>query len=370
MERITSSNRLLAAPLIVSIVLGLILMSAILPMVKMDPKNIPIGLVVADEGEIGEKLAGRLMENAPELVKFKRFDSVEQLQRAMDDRDVYGALVFPADLSAKIGTMQTDAPEKATIQIYINEGANVTVSTMVQTALTNMVSMIGTQISSQMLGAMKSPVQPGKVRDYANPVQSEIIKVNETGDLGNAPIAFLTVTWFTSLVGGVVLYLAGRKRTFESKVVKLKFNVLQSILPFAYALIAGYVATWYSTWLLGFDLENFNRVALYLALCVAAFTFMIFATLRWLKLPSIAIYILLMFFSMPAVQLAPEMLPAFYRDYIVSWLPIRLYAEGMKEVLFFSEDLINRYSVPMLWVLAVALVLVWVKNLGEKPKTN
>nr|MBO2497895.1 hypothetical protein [Bacillota bacterium] len=97
---------------------------------------------------------------------------------------------------------------------------------------------------------------------------------------------------------------------------------------------------------------------------------MIFATLRWLKLPSIAIYILLMFFSMPAVQLAPEMLPAFYRDYIVSWLPIRLYAEGMKEVLFFSEDLIHRYSVPMLWVLAVALVLVWVKNLGEKPKTN
>lgn len=100
------------------------------------------------------------------------------------------------------------------------------------------------------------------------------------------------------------------------------------------------------------------------------FTFMIFATLRWLKLPSIAIYILLMFFSMPAVQLALEMLPAFYRDYIVSWLPIRLYAEGMKEVLFFSEDLIHRYSVPMLWVLAVALVLVWVKNLGEKPKTN
>src|SRR5699024_314311 len=146
-------------------------------------------------------------------------------------------------------------------------------------------------------------------------------------------MAYMMVAWFTSLIGGVVLYLLGNKRSFASRAGKLKFNTLQSIMPFVYALIAGYVATWYSTWLLGFDLEHFNRVAIFIAICVASFTFMIFATLRWLKLPSIIIYVLLMFFSMAAVQMAPEMLPAFYRDYILPWLPMRIYADGLKEVL-------------------------------------
>ena len=94
---------------------------------------------------------------------------------------------------------------------------------------------------------------------------------------------------------------------------------------------------------------------------------MIFATLRWLKLPSIVIYVLLMFFSMAAVQMAPEMMPVFYRDYVVSWLPLRIYADGLKEVLFFSQNVINPYSMSLIWILVVALVIVWIKNLVEKP---
>lgn len=63
---------------------------------------------------------------------------------------------------------------------------------------------------------------------------------------------------------------------------------------------------------------------------------------------------------MSAVQLPLEMMPSFYRDYIVSWLPIRIYADGLREVLFFSKDLINHF---------VALTLLWLKNIFEKPKT-
>lgn len=396
MKKAANSNRLFIVPILVVIVLGLILMPAVYPMVKMNPKEVPIGLVTADEGEMGAKLADTLVKNAPDLVKFTQFESLEKLESAMNEREVYGALVFPADFSAKVFTLQSDAPEKAIVQIYINEGANPTVSTLMQTALTNMVSMMNTQLSSQMLtvlqektdemkeqlapvfqaqgdnsplaqaGKMISPIQPSQVQNYANPVQSEIIKVHATGELSNAPIAFLMVTWLTSLIGGVVLYLIGNKREFASKADKLKFNALQSVMPFVYAPIAGYVVTWYSTWIFGFEFEHFNRTALYIAICVAAFTFMIYATLRWLRLPSIIIYVLLMFFSMAAVQLVPEMLPAFYRDFIASWLPIRIYADGLREVLFFSHDLMNSYSVILIWILVVSLLLVWIKNLGEK----
>ena len=53
---------------------------------------------------------------------------------------------------------------------------------------------------------MISPIQPNKVQDFANPLQSEVIKFNETGDLSNAPMAYMIVTWLTSLIGAVVLY--------------------------------------------------------------------------------------------------------------------------------------------------------------------
>lgn len=400
LDKLANSNRLFMVPIIFVIVLGLIFMTAILPMLNMNPKDVPIGIVSADEGEMGAILAGTLLKNAPEIVKFTQFESTEALEKAMDKREVYGALVLPADFSAKVATLQTDTPEKATVQIYINEGANASVSTLVQTALSNMVTVMNTQLSTQMLTAVQektdamkeqlapvlqaqgedsplvqaseliSPIQPSKVQDFANPVQSEVIKFNETGDLGNAPMAFVMITWLTSIIGAVVLYLVGSKRSFTVRADKLKFNTLQSILPFVYALVAGYVATLYSMWLYGFEFEHFNRVALYLALCVVAFTFMIFATLRWLKLPSIIFYVLLMFFSMSAVTLAPEMLPSFYRDYIVSWAPMRIYSDGLRELLFFSGDFINNYSIIIIWILIVATVLVWVKNLIEKTETK
>lgn len=73
---------------------------------------------------------------------------------------------------------------------------------------------------------------------------------------------------------------------------------------------------------------------------------------------------------MSAVQLLPEMMPSFYRDYIVSWLPIRIYADGLREVLFFSKDLINHYSVILIWIMVAALTLLWLKNIFDKPKTT
>lgn len=396
MNKLKNSNRIFILPIIVALVFGLIIMPAIMPIIKVDPKDVPIGLVVTDEGDIGTTLAEELPKNAPDIVKFIQYDSMKDLKVAMDEREVYGALELPSDFSSKVATLQTDSPQKATANIYINEGANMSAATLTETALTNMVAMLNKQLSTQMLTAVEdqteqmkeqlepvlqaqedgsplaeigdliSPIQPSKVQDFANPIVLEVIKVHETGDLGNAPTAFLTITWIVSLIGAVMLYLAGTDRTFRSKAEKMKFNTIQSVMPFVYALATGYVATWYSTWILGFEFESFNRVALYIAICIAAFTFMIFATLRWLKLPSIAIFIVLMFFSMAAVQMPAEMMPAFYRDYIFSWLPLRIYADGLKEVLFFSKDLINSYSSILIWILIIGLVLVWIKNIIEK----
>lgn len=399
MDKLANSNKIFILPIIAVIILGLIFMPANIPTVKMSPKNLPIGLVILDKGETGETLSKALLANAPDAVKFTQYKSIAALNQAMDDKKVYGALAIPEDFSRKLASLQTEVPEKATMQIYINEGANSAVAAVVQTTLTAMVSAMNTNVSTQMLAAVQektdemksklepalkaqgensplatignmiSPISPEKVQDFANPIQSEVIKVHEVKGLAAVPASLLTVTWLASIVGAIILYLSGNKRLFTSKKSKLQFNVLQSVLPFIYAIVGGYLITWYSTWILGFDYTSFNKVALFVALSIAAFMLMIFATLRWLKLPSITIFILLMFFSMAAVQLAPEMIPAFYRDYVVSWLPLRFFVEGLKEVLFYNHEVFNHYGIILLGIIVVALIVVWIKNVVEKVKT-
>src|SRR5699024_5356832 len=289
---------------------------------------------------------------------------------------------------------------KAVANIYVNEGANAMAATMVETALTNMVSMLNDQISNQMLTtiqekadqiknelapviegqgndsplaqlpAMISPIQPERVQDFAKPIEYEVTKVNETSDLANIPMAFLSVIWLISIVTAAMLYLSNNGRSFKSKTKKLYFDLLQSVLPFVYALIAGYVLTWYGTWSLDIQFESFNTVALYLTLVISAFILMIFAVMKWLKLPSISLFVILMFYSMASIQIVPEMMPDFYRDYLYSWLPLRIYADGFKEVLFFSKSLINDYSMILIWIIIGALVIIWLKNLLEKNKVK
>lgn len=354
-------------------------MTAILPLVKIDPKDIPLSILILDEDEKITELSEGLIEKAPDVVAFESFSSQEALDEALANREIYGALVFPESFSEKLASLTTETPEKATIEIIVNEGANPTMAQLIETNLTNMVGIINTQMSTQILTmigekqeemlaqfnpmleaqagpesplaqleSMLSPIQPDKVLDLANPIEAEVIHAHASDNLGNAPIAYLTTAWFTSLIGAVILYLVGKHRPEATRQDQLKWQVIQTIMPFVYGIVGGYIATLYSTWLLGFEFEHFHRIAWYIAFCIVAFTFMILATVRWLRLPSIVIYIILMFFSMAAIQMAPEMMPSVYRDYIVSWLPLRIYADGLRDLLFYSQQIIDGYSMPLL----------------------
>lgn len=88
MERLANSNRIFIVPIIFVLILGLILMTAILPMLTMNPKDVPIGIFSADKGKMGATLANTLLDKAPEVVKYTKFDSTEALEDAMDKREI------------------------------------------------------------------------------------------------------------------------------------------------------------------------------------------------------------------------------------------------------------------------------------------
>lgn len=366
-------NKFLVLPFIAVIVLGIIFLSTQIPVVKMSPKNLPVALVSEDAGDMGNtlllNLQNQLATTGMDTIQFKVYDSKQLMEKAMNEQEVYGGFVVPENFSAQFASLQSPAPENPTMQIYINQGANTTVATMLTSALDNIVKQLNLVMSTQLLQTIEQaniPIQASQVPTLVAPIHAETIYANAVGDLGSAPTAFFQPLWFACIIGAVIFYFAQTKNTFSSKQQILKFHVFQSLIAIIYAFFAGYFVTWSTTWILGFSFENFNKVALFSSLACLGFLFLILAMVTWLRLPSLIIYVLLMFFGLPLIQLAPEMLPAFYQDYILPWLPMKFLINGLKEVLYFNQGVFNANGIVLSWIAVISFTLLWIKLLIEK----
>ena len=398
-----TKNKFLFLPFIVAIVATLIFLAAQIPSAKVSPQNLPVALVNEDGGEMATTIVTNLKEKAPDAVKFVEYDSVKAMKDGMDDRETYGGLVIPADFSDQIAALQS-GDEPAKLEIYINEGVNSNVATSLESILKQITATISSNASAQVLTqmqqvadqmgetlgqqlaqmaqmnpdentnaqagnitAMISPVQPAKVALLANPITASVIKVNPVGNLASVPAALFVPLWIASIIGAVMLYLSSTNRPFESRGAMTKFQLIQSLIPILYGFFTGYLVTWYSTWVLGYEFESFNKVAIFVSIAVIAYVYMILCCVSWLRLPVLAFFALFIFFGLPLIQLVPEMIPSFYGDYILPWLPIRFLIDGLKEILFFGEGIMNHNTTILLGIAIGGFVLLWFKNITKKP---
>lgn len=360
-------KKLLAVPFIVMLVLVLVFVSTQIPMTKMAPKDIAIGFVVADDGQLAmliqENVQKAMASN--DALDIQLFDSQQDMEQALQNRELYGGIVIPENFSAAVQSLATPTPMRLDIQYYINEGQNANVSTMLQTMFTQLNSTINDMMRAQLLQQMEASgvaVPAAQVEGLIAPVKADVQVVNATGDLATAPTVFFQPLWFASILGAVLFVMAGKKSVFSSRKEQLTFNILQSVVAIVYSFIAGYFVTWCTRWILGFEFESFHTVALFVSMACIAFLFLIKAALVWIGLPVIAVFVLLMFYGLPLIQLAPEMLPAFYQDFIVSWIPFKFLIEGLKDILFFGSGLINDNTTILMWIFVVSFIAVWVKN--------
>jgi YhgE/Pip-like protein len=320
--------------------------------VNPTPKELPLAIVMEDEGvqlpngeqlNFGEILVEQIQKNDSSSVDWIILNHEQEAMNEINDKNVYAALVLPSELSQQIFSLLTEKPIKPTTKIYINEGMNFTGANVANQITNGVLTDFSKQIQDQLFqqaGKMEAPLTVDVAKLLANPLTIEIDKINEVGTNnanGNTPAQFTQLLWLTTFFSSMILFTLMKKITGGKWSITSVGSQVVSGLLFVASISAAIL--FISNQLLDVNIPNSGDMFImmfYIGLC---FFFLQNALLNWIGYPAAPLFILLFFFSMPILTLAPEMLPDLTRDWLYAWVPFRYSLENFKDILFFGRDI-------------------------------
>ncbi|MBD0382028.1 YhgE/Pip domain-containing protein [Paenibacillus sedimenti] len=364
---------------VVLIVFGAAMMGTVL---GAKPKDIPVALVMLDQAaklpaggaiEAGKMMQEKLTANTQLPIKWITVGSEEEARIGLDKHEYYGALVLPADLSNGLLSLATPAPKPATVQIIVNEGMSAQASTAVKQILGQVMKGVSLELSKQLLGQIgqqTGQVPVGAAQALLTPlvVQEETVHpVGINNASGNAPGLLTQTIWIGSLVIGMILFLTTQK-TIAAGARRWTVIVSQTVAGLVVIGLASGFLVWMATSWYGMELMQADDTWLFLWLAGCAFFLLQSALLNWIGLPAMGILVLLMFFSMPVMNMAPEFLSQATQDWLYSWTPFRFVATGLREVMYFGGLDSVSTNASVLWSIAGGCLAVLLASSLKKGK--
>jgi YhgE/Pip-like protein len=348
---------------VVIMVFGLAMMGSV---IGAKPKDLPVALVILDQEvsvpgggkvAVGKMIQEKLLSNSQLPIRWEVLGSEAEAIQGLDLQKYYGALVLPADMSADVASLQTPNPMISTVQIYVNEGMNAQAASSVKMVLQQVMQGVNTELSKQMMTQISQkmpqiPVQlagmllaPFSIKDQTvHPVGT-----NNAG--GNAPNLLTQILWLGSMVTSVFVFLTAQKalQKGNSRFIVMLAQLVSGhlIVAAAASFLVWMAAAWY-----GMELTHLSQTWAFLLLAGSAFFLLQIALLNWIGFPAMGILVLLLFFSMPIISMAPEFLPQVAHDWLYSWIPFRFVASGLRNIMYYggTESLTPIQQV--LWSLA------------------
>lgn len=365
-------NKFLILAPIVALILVFIFSCTQIPTTKQAPKNLKIALVNNDQGvgknNVGEAILKGIQQASKKektdgepMIKWVPLKNQKEMQKGMDDQSYYGAIVIPADFSEKYISLQSQSPVSPEIRLFVNQGKNANIANVVSQALNGIMDKVNGKMRTEILAALQAKnikLSVNQARILTSPIAKKTTMVHPTGTLSYAPLSLFQPLWFGSLIGAVFIYLAIKKRKFNSQKEELTARIMQLVVSMIIGVVIGFGLTWIPSAILDFEFPSFIHTALFLSLTSCSFTLMIFAILSWIGFSGIPIFVLLLFFGIPLLQMTPEVMPVFYKDWVYPWIPMRFMVEGLRE-LFFYHDAI-RWNTPtsaLSWIAIASIIL-------------
>lgn len=358
-------NKFVWLPILVALFIGAYFSITAIPSTHMKVNDLPIAIVNEDQGTTGKNLTKQITtknsSNSSKMsIKWTFFNSQEDLLKEMNKEKYYGAIVIPKNFSANLQSLMTPNPKKAKLKIIINQGMGTTITTQVNTALTEMTHQINTALGKQLLQTLskKMPAIPAEMAsNLTNPLTIETEKINKTGDLANGGAHFFQSVWLGCLGTSMLLGFAFSKIKFKS--LREKFSALgvQLLSAIISSFVIGYGVIYLQSTILNVTIPNFTLLGLFLSLCAFSFIIFINGVESWVGLISIPVFMLLLFFAAPLLTAIPESLNGFYST-LSNWLPMSYMYRGVKSIMYFNNSPSQSIIMGLIYTIIVGLILV------------
>ncbi|UOC06615.1 DUF3533 domain-containing protein [Lactobacillus johnsonii] len=358
-------NKFVWLPILVALFIGAYFSITAILSTHMKVNDLPIAIVNEDQGTTGKNLTKQITtknsSNSSKMsIKWTVFNSQEDLLKEMNKEKYYGAIVIHKNFSSNLQSLMTPNPKKAKLKIIINQGMGTTITTQVNTALTEMTHQINTALGKQLLQTLskKMPAIPAEMAsNLTNPLTIETEKINKTGDLANGGAHFFQSVWLGCLGTSMLLGFAFSKIKFKS--LREKFSALgvQLLSAIISSFVIGYGVIYLQSTILNVTIPNFTLLGLFLSLCAFSFIIFINGVESWVGLISIPVFMLLLFFAAPLLTAIPESLNGFYST-LSNWLPMSYMYRGVKSIMYFNNSPSQSIIMGLIYTIIVGLILV------------
>jgi hypothetical protein len=296
------------------------------------PSHVPLAVGVTNPAlaPIAQQVSGQ----GGDAVSWRTVSSRAEAERLLDDKQVYGAVLFSPSATGPTAT------------ILVSGAINPTATQVAEPVLT--------QVAAAVVAAAHAPGAPA-------PQPADVVTIHPASAAGRTlPLAASALLWLATLICSVLVVVAApRLRGGQplGRAASLVAAVASALL--GVAVVAGLARGWDSSLVLGWDAAGF------LALVGLAFALVQTGVLRWLGIRGIAILGLL-YLTAPAVaSLVPELINPVYRTLLWSWTPFRFSAEGLRSLLFLGNGAADVTTA--LWVFGGIALAGLVVTLVPKP---
>lgn len=368
-----------AAPIAVILIIALFSVNLF---VQGDPKatNLPVALIVNDEGEHVETVKSAVEQmskgiNGEEPVIAFTSELEENIMDLFHNKVYYAALVVPEGYNDAIQNSLTNN-SAATLQVYVNQGYNMTGANYAKSALHALIAQISAQYSAGFmdhLGDQKIDANQASV--LVNPIVTEEKVFNEVTAAtanGSAPILMAMPAWVGALIGGFILFLVSsniQRKEILTTAQTLRIMGNQILFGVIIALFSGFTVATLGL-IAGVNMPSYFLVGSFVSFAAFCFFLLVSAVTAWIGKPAITLFMVVMLLGMGVIMMPKEMIPDFFVTFIRPWIPIRFAGDGLREIFYFGSGFYTGQSFNIILGIGAAGLLIYILSIFKPVRSK
>lgn len=364
-----------AAPIAVILIIALFSVNLF---VQGDPqvKNLPVAFVINDEGEHVEavKMAVEQMSQENDALAFTE-ESDEDIEQLFKEKKYYAAFVIPEGYNDAIqNALATNT--QATLQIYTNQGFNITGANFAKTALSSFITQLSNKYSTNFIEQLDGEaIDANKALTLANPIVTEekiFHEVTPATANGTAPLLMAMPAWVGALIGGFILFLVTSnifKKELLTRKQTLRIMGEQILFGVFIALFSGFTVATLGL-IAGINMPSYLLVATFVSFAAFCFFLLVISITAWIGKPAITLFMVVMLLGMGVIMMPPEMIPDFFVTFIRPWIPIRFAAEGLREIFYFGSGFYTGKSFNIIVGIGLSGLLIYILSIFKPVRSK